>query len=49
MGGSDDDDRGNELKRALLILLLVRCSGIWHFRKMECTFATGRLPASHLE
>ena len=57
MGGSDDDNRGNELKRELLILFLARCacaflllaSGIWHFRKMEGTFATGRLPASYLE
>jgi hypothetical protein len=49
MGGSDDDNRGNELKRALLILLLARCNGIRHFRKMEGTLATGRLPGSHVE
>jgi hypothetical protein len=47
MGGSDGDNRGNELKRALLILLLARrpgallllASGIRYFRKMERTFA----------
>jgi hypothetical protein len=46
MGGSGGDNRGNGLKRALLILLLARCagaflllaSGIWYFCKNGAHF-----------